>query len=797
MESSTASPLGAPEWSLFVGSAGSFCIIAAVLLFLTSAGCWLFSPKREILSKIGARCFTFGCIGLFAAMVSVATLFINNRFEYEYVWEHADKSNALQYRIAGVWSGQQGSFLLWACTASIFGLLAVRGTGIYRRWFTSVYAVFLACIGGILAYETPFKLNMQDGHPVVPMDGMGLAPSLQNYWVVIHPPTIFMGFGALTVLAAYAFAAMATNQLQDWIPKVRPWAIVALTLVGVGLCMGGFWAYETLGWGGFWMWDPVENVSFVPWVMTIALVHGIIVQITAKRWTITNLLLGGLPFLLFVYGTFLTRSGILGDTSVHSFANMDKIAMKLLFGFMIISSATFLGLWIYRATHFKKELAPDTFPPPKGFHREGFYRLGGILLASCAIIAAIGMSMPAIMSLAGKQPKVVEEALYHKVIVWAYVPLMLVMAIGPLVAWRGMGGKVLMRRVYGVLCMSFFLTGLAMVAVSISPYTRELRKSDPINMPFGLHVNLVPWIVFLAFLSIAVIVTNAWRMGELVKRSKMSAAAFLAHVGVATLMAGLIISRGFEQKAGIEVSEDRHDQGLGYLVTYKGQTSTIADRDNKALFELSKGSDKWTARPGYYLTTGPDGNVNPMVWPHIEHRFLYDIYFALHAPVQETGSTVALQPGQTGKINNFTVKYVKRTVTGTPGLRGTQFGALLEVNDGIETIEMTPQLELGSDGPIDRPAPLTKTINMSLKRMDAATGGITLELMFNKPVYPIDIFYKPLTILVWLGTGILGFSGFLSAWYRRVRKTTQMKLEAGGADRQAARPTPKRKRISA
>jgi cytochrome c-type biogenesis protein CcmF len=797
MNSSTIGSLDPPQWSLLVGSIGRICVVGAGLLLIASAICWLLSPKREILAKIGARCFTFGCIGIFGAMASVISLFLANRFEFEYVWEHADKSNALQYRLAGVWSGQQGSFLLWATTAAFFGLLAVRGTGPYRRWFTSVYSVFLACLSGILAYETPFKLNFLDGKPVVPADGVGLAPSLQNYWVVIHPPTIFMGFGALTVLAAYAFAALASNKVHDWIPRVRPWSIAALTLLGVGLCMGGFWAYETLGWGGFWMWDPVENVSFVPWIMTVALVHGIIVQNTSKRWTVTNLLLGGAPFLLFVYGTFLTRSGVLGDTSVHSFANMDHIAQKLLLGFLAIASVTFIALWAYRARTFKPD--PDHPPTPsvKGFHREGFYRLGAILLTGFAISAAIGMSMPMFMALAGKQPKVVEEALYHKVLVWMYVPLMLIMAAAPLVAWRGMEMKVLLKRIYGVLCVTLSITGLAMIVVSVSPWTKGIDKTQKINFPFNREVGLVPWILTLTFLSVAVIVSNAWRISELFKRSKLSSAAFLAHIGVAVLMAGLVVSRGFEQKASLMVQEDAHDFGLGYLVQYKGQTSTVDDRNNKAIFQLRKGNDVWTARPGYYMTTGPDGTQNPMVWPHIEHRILYDLYFALHAPVQATGTTVTLQPGQTGKLDKFSVTYLDRTMKGTPGMSGTQFGALLKVSDETGTSQLNPVLELSGQGPIDRPAPLGKELKISLKRMDAATGSATLELLFAKPIYPVDFFYKPLTILVWLGTGILGFAGFLSAFYRRRRIGPQLTLEADSDQNVENLPVRKRKRIPA
>src|SRR5688572_6696245 len=286
-----------PEWSLWVGSLGKLFVWLAIGFYALSLVGWLFAPKGQTLKKIGAWGFTAGSISLFATFACLAVLFGNNRFEFEYVWSHADKLNALAYRIAGIWSGQQGSFLLWGVAAAIFGLLAVRRTGEYRRWFTIPYAAFLCGIAAILAYESPYGLNLLEGKPVVPPDGVGLAPSLQNYWVLIHPPAMFLGFGSLAVLFAFAFAAMAMRDFTSWIPKVRPWAILSVSIVGGGLCMGGLWAYETLGWGGFWAWDPVENTSFVPWILGVCFIHGMIVQTTKGKWQGSNLLFAALPFL--------------------------------------------------------------------------------------------------------------------------------------------------------------------------------------------------------------------------------------------------------------------------------------------------------------------------------------------------------------------------------------------------------------------------------------------------------------------------------------------------------------------
>ncbi|HVT12056.1 MAG TPA: cytochrome c biogenesis protein CcsA [Fimbriimonadaceae bacterium] len=769
MDTIASLPQSPPEWSLEVGYLGRFAIFFAILFFAFAAIGWLLQPKHEFLKKYAARSFTFGCVSLFTAFVSLAILFVNTRLEFTYVYDHGDATNSIPYRIAGIWAGQQGSFLLWACCSALFGILAVRGTGILRRWFTISYAGFLFSLACILAYESPFGMYLLDGRPFVPASGQGLTPALQNYWVTIHPPTIFMGFGSLTVLAAYAFSALATNKPTLWAPMVRPWALVSMAVTGVGLCMGGFWAYETLGWGGFWAWDPVENVSFVPWIFSAALVHGLMVQIAKRGWTITNLLLGGLPFLLFVYGTFLTRSGVLNETSVHSFANMDHSALKLLLGFMGISSITFLSLWGWRAMQYRKEYA--TPPPPPGIHREGLFRIGAWLLAGLGLGAAIGMSWPMIMALGGQKPKVVEAGLYHHTLTWLYIPLMIVMGLGPLVAWRGMGLGQLLNRLFGIVCVTVAGIGITMIVIGRNAWTQAIPPDDKVAMPFGAHMGIRPWIVILATLSIFVIVANLWRVSELIRRSKMSAAAFLAHVGVATLMAGLIISQGFEQKKEIMVQEGGHAEGLGYFVTYKGMTSNDQmDRNNKVLFDVDNGKEHWTASPGLYYVDGGDDGPRPMVWPHIQAHPLYDIYFALQPPTNELGTAVSLKPGETKAINGVMVTYERLTREGQPGQAGTKWGALVKISNGTDSVEVNPKMQIGgAGGPSDLPAAIDDNTLLSMQGMNAGDKSVSLQMLSAKPFYPVTMFFKPMTILVWGGTGILGFSGLLSAFYRRVR----------------------------
>ena len=761
-----------PAWSLLVGSAGRFAVILAAALYVLSLASWAFAGRNPRLAKIGAWAFSLASTALFGTFGCLAALFAANRFEYEYVWGHADTQTSLPYRIAGIWSGQEGSFLLWGVCAAIFGVAAARAAGEYRRWFTVVYSVFLGSICGILAFESPFALNIFEGRVVVPSEGFGIAPSLQNYWVTIHPPTIFLGFGALTVPFALAFAAMISRSYEGWIPIVRPWAIATLTLVGVGLCMGGFWAYETLGWGGFWMWDPVENTSFVPWCFMAAFVHGSMVQGTRKRWQISNLMLGALPFLTFMYGTFLTRSGVLADTSVHSFAEMDSSALRVLIGLLIVMAGPFLVLWTVRLVQWRRSVRTEKLAT--GVHREGFYRLGIGFLIGLGVMAMAGMSVPLAKALTGQAPSVVEEKTYHLVVPWLFVPLMILLALGPFASWRGAPLRDLARRAYTIFCLTVGILGLLLFSAALTSFSKFANLSPQINFPGGIKASGLVWMVILIGLCVVALVGNGWRMLELRRASKLGLAPFITHMGVAVLMLGLIASRGFERHEEALIMEGHPATVLDNVVKLKGLTSDLHDRHNKVEFEVfdARGGKAplFTARPGLYMVRGADGHEDPMVWPHIQHYALHDVYFTLHPPTTETSNPVSLKPGQVMPLGGMSIKYVKMVREGEPGMAGTRFGAELQIESEGKVQTYTPKMVIGKDGEVAQlPADIGGNLKIALLSMDAADRSVSIQVLLATPMYPIEVYYKPLTILVWLGTFLMGLGGFLGVYYRRNR----------------------------
>ncbi len=759
----------APAWSLIVGDLGRWLILMGLAAFIASILSWSVAPFKPTIERVGKVTFSVGAICVIGSIVCLGTLFVNEQFQYSSVQASIQAGLPIKYKIASIWSHQEGSFLLWGVTSSIFALLATRGSGHYRRWFTISYATFLACLCGILAYETPFKLTLTHGKALIPPDGAGLTPSLQNYWVVIHPPTIFTGFGSLTVMYCFAIAAMLTGNKTDWVKMVRPWALLSLSILGLGLCMGGFWAYETLGWGGFWAWDPVENVSFVPWILTAALTHGLIVQASKGRWGPTNVLLGGLPFLAFVYGTFLTRSGLYADVSVHSFAQMDKSALVILRYFLIASVLTFAAIWVFKG--FKGPVPSDN---ESGVDREGLYRFGMLLVGSIGLFTAIGMSVPLLMFMIGKQAKVVEERLYHQILVWPFVPLLIFMAIAPFATWRSMPWRQLLNRLLNVLSFTVMLTGIAYYIFRHPVIGVHAQGNETIGFPFGKEVPGMLWITALFALCVFAALANLWRIADVFKRAKMSTGGFVAHLGVATLMAGMILSRGFEQKETAFVQASTPGRALDYTIAFKKfEGKDITDRDYKVLFNVSHINPDGTetnfeARPGLYYMFSDQEQPKAMTWPHIQHQFSHDIYFALHDPVTDVWKDpVSLKPGESHVENNVRVTYEKMTMVGPPGKIGTKFGAMLRVRTQRGEFHSNPTLVMTESGLVPVLASVDRDLNSSMVGMNAGDRSVLVQIHYAEPVFPIDLFYKPMPVLVWVGAGILTLGGLLSAWYRR------------------------------
>lgn len=762
-----------PANTALLEQSGRGLVILALACFLASVICALFKPDWPAFFK---RCFAGGCVAMFLAFGLQGYLVMNRQYQFQYVYSHSDNWLSVGSRFAAIWGGQEGSFLLWAVMSGLFGLLSLRSAGPYLRWFLVLYSGFLGSLAAILAYESPFKLWIAPKELAeitagkMPPDGAGLNPSLINYWMQIHPPTIFSGFGSLTVVFALAVAALIHGDLKSWLRIVRPWAILSATLLGVGLCMGGFWAYETLGWGGFWMWDPVENAALIPWLIMVAFIHGIFIQIARGTWRIANAVLGAMGLLSFIYGTFLTRSGFLGDTSVHSFASMDRGALYVLIGLGLASFAVTIVAALRRGMLDRKTVDPNgqQASEGKGFDRGSAYSTGIVFLTLLAIASGIGMSVPLIMSLRGQKPSVVEERLYNQVSPWFFVGIAFLMGITPYLAWRPMTFKQVWNRVSTPLALSFGFLGIGMFVLRSVPFGMGPEMSQTIKAPWG-QIPTVPWILFLAWLCLFGALANLVRLVEVLRRAPMQAGAFLSHMGVVLTLLGLIVSRGFEKKVEFTAQLNHPGQALGYTVDVKGITGkNYMDRENRLRVSLQGRGETLQGEPTlFYTESSSSEEPSPTVRPFIFHRPLHDLYLTAYPLVLDATEPTTFKVGQRSRFEGHEIQYLKMEREGEAGMAGTRFVALLEVTDpNGHKAQVRPSMRLEDGRPRFEVAEQGE-FAYELTRIDAADHSATIKLYYTNPVVPMELFYKPLPSLVWWGTGIMLIGGFLSAWYRR------------------------------
>jgi cytochrome c-type biogenesis protein CcmF len=513
------------------------------------------------------------------------------------------------------------------------------------------------------------------------------------------------------------------------------------------------------------------------------LTHGIIVQNAGGRWAQSNLWLAGLPYISFLYGTFLTRSGLLDNVSVHSFASMDKNALVVLRSFLVAASVAYVGLCLWKA----KAVARVTYPNPvvhEGLHRESAYRFGMLLLALLGIVISVGMSWPVITAMRGGQGARVEEWLYHQVVVWFFVPLMLLMAVTPFISWRAMGRAVLWNRIANILSLSIGLTGFLFIGIMDQPWGVRSQMTETLRNPFGGTWPVVPVVAALMFLCFFTAVAALWRTIELAGKMKLSVGGFIAHAGFALLLGGLILSRGFEKKTRTFVQAGSPATALDYSVSFrKLEGKNLFDRDGQAVFELTgMGQRPFEMRPGmYYYEQGEE--LKTQVWPAIRSMPDHDVYMALFPPVTDVWE--APQPfrvGETRTIDNIKVTYESPTMTGTPGTTGATFGGVFKIESRGEGYTVNPTLALTPQGPQPSMTKAGDEFFVLVGRMDAKDKSVDLRLMFQRPIYPIELFYKPFTSLIWVGTGILTLGGLMAALARRRRRVPVTLPDSGGIE---------------
>jgi cytochrome c-type biogenesis protein CcmF len=396
---------------LWYGKLGHLAIILQFVAVLVSA-IFFFSQGSHRLSNIekvsflrmGKAAFILHVVATFSIIALIFYLMYMQAYEYYYVWQHVSPDLPLKYILAAFWEGQEGSFLLWLFWHALLGLALLRLEKTYLApvmgTLSIVQLVLSSMLLGIYIGDTRIGINpfvLLRDEVVAPIfnqadylsqiTGSGLNPLLQNYWMTIHPPTLFLGFAALTIPFCYAVAGWQTGDHKGWTKAVLPWSLFAGFFLGLGILMGGAWAYEALSFGGYWAWDPVENMSLVPWLILVAGIHTNFIANATGHSIRSTYLFYWLAFVLIIYSTFLTRSGILGDTSAHAFTEMGLEWQLVLFVIIFF-------IWGLTELIRKWNVIPLPSQEEKTFTREFWMYIGSLTLLFSSILITFTTSIP-------------------------------------------------------------------------------------------------------------------------------------------------------------------------------------------------------------------------------------------------------------------------------------------------------------------------------------------------------------------------------------------------------------------
>lgn len=666
--------------NLFIGNLGHFWVvlsfIAALLSFFFY---WGGNKETKLGNKLGR--ISFG-VHAFASIAIFITLFViiqNHLFEYHYAWKHSSTTLPLRYLVSCFWEGQEGSFLLWLLWHAVLGVVLIFTTGKWERWVMMVLAMSQVVLASMILgvdlgfYKigsSPFDLLrdvMGDSSPIfatpdylkVVTDGTGLNPLLQNYWMVIHPPTLFLGFALSIVPYAYAVAGIAHKDYLGWIKPALPWALFGALVLGAGIIMGGFWAYESLSFGGYWAWDPVENASLVPWLMLIAGIH--LMQITkhTKGAVVYTFLFIISSFILVLYATFLTRSGVLGETSVHSFTDLGlagqlmqfvvlfiwlplllieqpkimKISLTIVvlglililpffekFAFypLLVLSVLGLGWFSYQ---LNKNLNGPKTEEEKINSREFWMFIGVLVLLLSSIQITFNTSIPVLNKIFGTSLAPPSDAIYH------YNKFQLPMAI------------IILLLTGFVLFMNFKKT--------LNP--KKLYKDILINLLlatlltiggiFLFKITAAVYIIFLFACFFAITGNTLYLISKFKLKMRLSGAA-VTHTGFGIMLIGVLVSSvnktiitsdttgylgSYDEQARAEnmlLFKDVPNKLGNYWVTYKGDSISGDDVYFQVHYQSFDEKESFTLWPNTQITDNEGLTPNP----DTRHYITYDVY---------------------------------------------------------------------------------------------------------------------------------------------------------------------------
>ncbi len=416
-------------------------------------------------------------LALFTTFASIALgyLFVTDNFQVEYVASYSDRALPIFYKLTAFWAGQKGSLLFWAWVLTVFTAIVVRNTrtDLKSRNTPYIYLVLATTASFFLLLLTslsnPFALL-----GFIPKDGQGLNPMLQNPGMIFHPPTLFLGYIGFTIPFAYAVSAMVIGKLDEtWLRKTRRWNVLSWVFLTIGIILGGQWAYVELGWGGYWAWDPVENASFIPWLIATAFIHSAIIQERRNIMKVWNMVLIVLTFVFCLFGTYLVRSGVL--QSVHDFGATGLGGYFLVFMIVILLGGIYLIAESYNDLRTKHSL--ESY-----LSRESTFLFNNVLFLAIAFSTLFGTIFPLISEAVTGNKLTVSQPFFNQVNTPLFLILLLLTGICPLIGWRKASADNLRK--------NFLVPALAAVIGAIALFIAGIMEFYPLTA-FALSIFVI------------------------------------------------------------------------------------------------------------------------------------------------------------------------------------------------------------------------------------------------------------------------------------------------------------------
>jgi cytochrome c-type biogenesis protein CcmF len=696
-------------------------------------------------------------------------LILTHQFQYTYVWDYSSRDLPLHLLMSTFYAGQEGSFHLWAFLMAVMGIFLLayltnrdkESKDKYEADVMSIFTLIQTFLLFILIIKSPYKMvwesfpkDVQIGF--VPPDGRGLNPLLQNFWMSIHPPILFTGFSSLAIPFCFAAAALIKNKYDRWLKLALPWTLFSAMILGTGIMLGGFWAYGVLGWGGYWGWDPVENSSFVPWIVIVAGIHAMITEQKTGRFKKTSLLLCILAYIMVLYSTFLTRSGVLGDASVHSFVDPGQEVYLFLIVFLSLFGAGGLGLLLFRL----KSLKADHPESANILSRESALFVGTITLCATALVIAIGTSWPIMAK------GTVDPDFYNRMNLPLAILIAAINGFSILLKWRHSEEKEFIKSLYVPLALTAVVT-IAFVILGIRDILMAVFAAAAM-FAFFINVELA-YTVFM--------------------RNKFKAGPYVAHLGIMLLFLGIIGSSRYSKEQNVSLPLDQPREALGYKMTYKGATPIPGD-EQKYHFNVvvEKDGRGFLLQPIMYYS---DYSQGVMKNPDIANLVTKDLYLSpqsLEVPEDYSKEdVVTIKKDETVETKGLKVKFVdfdrsKFNRNAMQEGKDNVMGATLEVMDGKrkEIVTAEEKISQGSQDPVPVQMEgndkftffLTKVSVSGEETVDIAVVDNTQPKTNNSPeTLVLTASIKPFINLVWLGTivMVLGFFFSLVNRYRKLK----------------------------